>query len=504
MSRSLLACLQRMAFIVTALSLTILCSLGSAACSDKAYAAERIIVDGIAYTETASGDGWSWDGADALEINGFKGEAIMSRGALNVEAHGENALNYLGLEPTIDSESAPYSGDLVLTGDGSISFGNAIDTISFKELLPEYVGSRYYNGTTPRWTVLQWSNTTIDGPISISSLGQFYVPGDLTIKNGVELEMEEEGFGLCVDCDGTLTIEDSNVDLMRSDFYKHAIGAKNLIVNDSSLSVIGPDFVYIYESMPILFASDSIEFNGSNVRCVCGPEGILTTGTLTVNRSVLSIDAGQGLYDWQGNPAKDWDDTLCYAVRALGDITLEGVEGASITQDVGGGSWNDSVDTVWNTLRGPNGEVKQIRILPVDTNPAPGGSMFRLYNPFTGEHFYTAVESERDSVAAAGWTYEGIGWTAPQTGDPVYRLYNSYAGEHHYTPNADEHQSLLDAGWTDEGVGWLTAGEDGVPLYREYNPNMLSCNHNYTADKAEHESLVALGWTDEGVAWYGV
>jgi len=43
-----------------------------------------------------------------------------------------------------------------------------------------------------------------------------------------------------------------------------------------------------------------------------------------------------------------------------------------------------------------------------------------------------------------------------------------------------------------------------VPVYREYNPNMFSCNHNYTTDKDEHDGLVAIGWTDEEIAWYGI
>jgi len=131
-------------------------------------------------------------------------------------------------------------------------------------------------------------------------------------------------------------------------------------------------------------------------------------------------------------------------------------------------------------------------------------AMHRLYNPYSGEHFYTADESERDEVAAAGWEYEGVGWTAPNAGDPVYRVYNPYAGDHHYTLDVEERDGLVAAGWTDEGVGWRSDPGKAVPLYREYNPNMFSCNHNYTADRAEHDSLVSIGWADEGEAWYGV
>lgn len=36
--------------------------------------------------------------------------------------------------------------------------------------------------------------------------------------------------------------------------------------------------------------------------------------------------------------------------------------------------------------------------------------MHRLYNPNSGEHFYTASEVERDHLIGVGWSYEGIGW----------------------------------------------------------------------------------------------
>ncbi len=130
--------------------------------------------------------------------------------------------------------------------------------------------------------------------------------------------------------------------------------------------------------------------------------------------------------------------------------------------------------------------------------------MYRLYNVWTGEHFYTASVEERDGLIGLGWIYEGVGWSAPFTGEPVYRLYNSYSGDHHYTPNAQERDELIDAGWTDEDIGWYSDPDASVPLYREYNPNMFSCNHNYTTDKEEHDFLVSIGWRDEGYAWYGV
>ncbi len=67
-----------------------------------------------------------------------------------------------------------------------------------------------------------------------------------------------------------------------------------------------------------------------------------------------------------------------------------------------------------------------------------------------------------------------------------------------------EKDALVSYGWKYEGIGWYSDPAKGVPLYREYNPNMPACNHNYTRKKAEHDYLVDHGWKDEGIGWYGV
>ncbi|MCR5582061.1 MAG: leucine-rich repeat protein, partial [Eggerthellaceae bacterium] len=74
-------------------------------------------------------------------------------------------------------------------------------------------------------------------------------------------------------------------------------------------------------------------------------------------------------------------------------------------------------------------------------------TMNRLYNPNSGEHFYTASAEERDGLVALGWQYEGSGWVAPETSDtPVYRLYNPNGGDHHYTMSAEERDWLVSLG----------------------------------------------------------
>jgi len=130
--------------------------------------------------------------------------------------------------------------------------------------------------------------------------------------------------------------------------------------------------------------------------------------------------------------------------------------------------------------------------------------MYRLYNPNSGEHFYTASAKEQKTLVSAGWRPEGIGWRAPKTGDPVYRLYNPNAGDHHYTTSEAEKDALVKAGWNYESIGWYSDPDQGVALYRQYNPNAKSGSHNYTTNKDENDNLVKAGWKGEGVGWYGV
>ena len=138
----------------------------------------------------------------------------------------------------------------------------------------------------------------------------------------------------------------------------------------------------------------------------------------------------------------------------------------------------------------------------------------RLYNPNSGEHFYTRDLEEKDALVKLGWQDEGIGWTAPtKSNTPVYRLYNPNAGDHHYTKRSTERDVLVSVGWKYEGVGWYSYDSNivipqvnktihTVDVVREYNPNAKAAGaHNYTVNRAENDFLVSIGWLDEGVAW---
>lgn len=128
------------------------------------------------------------------------------------------------------------------------------------------------------------------------------------------------------------------------------------------------------------------------------------------------------------------------------------------------------------------------------TNP-----VYRMYNPNSGEHFYTMNYYEVQSLQNSDWNYEGIGWnslSAVNTGT-VYRLYNKNGGYHFYTTSSYEKDQLVKKGWTYEGISFYTGGTKAV--YRAYNPN--NGMHNYTLISYEQRSLLKLGWKDEGTAW---
>lgn len=129
-----------------------------------------------------------------------------------------------------------------------------------------------------------------------------------------------------------------------------------------------------------------------------------------------------------------------------------------------------------------------------------GSNVYRIYNPYTGEHFYTENLDEAKTNVSLGWRYEGVGWVAPsKSGEKVWRLYNPYAGDHHYTSSTTERDALVKAGWKAEGYGWLSGGD--LSVLRQYNQYAKSGTHNFTLSKKENDALVKAGWKAEGSAW---
>ena len=138
----------------------------------------------------------------------------------------------------------------------------------------------------------------------------------------------------------------------------------------------------------------------------------------------------------------------------------------------------------------------------------------------TAEHFPTTydgewVRGELDHFSEYAIVYDDSYSEEddPKDEDPdvaveMHRLYNPNSGEHFYTGSADERTRLIVAGWNYEGIGWYSDDNKSVSLYRLYNPNADGDeepgSHNYTKDQNERAFLVSIGWNDENVGWYGL
>ena len=107
-------------------------------------------------------------------------------------------------------------------------------------------------------------------------------------------------------------------------------------------------------------------------------------------------------------------------------------------------------------------------------------------------------------MEAAGWKYEGVGFTFPATtGKPVYRLYDkNNTFEHLYTMDEAEKDKLLAEGWVLEGIAFNSGREDEVPQYRLHNPNATIGAYHFTASVEEKDSLIAAGWEYQGIGFY--
>jgi len=131
--------------------------------------------------------------------------------------------------------------------------------------------------------------------------------------------------------------------------------------------------------------------------------------------------------------------------------------------------------------------------------------VYRFYNITNGGHFYTISEAEKNDVATnMSETYhlEGIAFYAyPDTSTdssslPVYRFYNSSNGQHFYTASETEKNSLttnLSSIFHLEGIAfyvYITTAAGLSPIYRFYNS--ANADHFYTADQNEVTTLENL------------
>ena len=99
-----------------------------------------------------------------------------------------------------------------------------------------------------------------------------------------------------------------------------------------------------------------------------------------------------------------------------------------------------------------------------DSNEAEGATdIYRLFNPTTGKHFFTANKQEADTAAGAGYSMEGVAGEAYTTARPgttaVERYYNPAMGAHLYTSSPQEQETLPGLGYTREGTAFYAPNQ---------------------------------------------
>ena len=127
-------------------------------------------------------------------------------------------------------------------------------------------------------------------------------------------------------------------------------------------------------------------------------------------------------------------------VEGLSLFKVESTQSKKYVQDTG--------EFTLNTDGTENSYVYNTGLATMKVNLAFANPMNRLYNPNSGEHFYTADLKEKEALVALGWNDEGYGWVSPTVengkanGKPVFRLYNPNAGDHHYTVDKEKLELL--------------------------------------------------------------
>ncbi|MHC5372447.1 hypothetical protein ACYSNU_01460 [Enterococcus sp. LJL120] len=219
--------------------------------------------------------------------------------------------------------------------------------------------------------------------------------------------------------------------------------------------------------------------------------------------------------------------TLNYQIENLYDIPVEAeisftnltpetlnyadTEVAFYAIDEGAASFSYQVELSNTTMEQLSDKFPEATFVQKDVQPIlelyvnyQEKNIYRLYNPHSGEHLYTAGKTENDFLISLGWHGEGTMSGVAMSPYEVYRLYNPYTGNHFYTSSAKEVSDLSQIGWVAEGTAFYTSKPSDAPVYRLYNPYSLTGAHFYTTSATERDGLIAIGWQDEGVGWYQV
>jgi len=157
-------------------------------------------------------------------------------------------------------------------------------------------------------------------------------------------------------------------------------------------------------------------------------------------------------------------------------------------------------EAVANGCPDPGYVMESADYFMTDNTDAPGATtVSRMFNPVTGDRFYSLSANEITSAIANGYIMETPDAFLAESSFPpggglgVYQLYNNKLDRHLYTWNYAEVLSAGAAGYTNEGTAfWLDSNPTYVtiPVARLYNPQ--TGDHLYTADQYEINAVNCL------------
>ncbi len=201
---------------------------------------------------------------------------------------------------------------------------------------------------------------------------------------------------------------------------------------------------------------------------------------------------------------------LTVYVTAIGDNAFGG---ADRTGSVTGGIlyiYYEGSKNDWDEIdykKHPGQKIFYNIVEPDQISVPENVTIYRLYNPKTKEHLWTASRNEYDTLVQYGWNQEGAAWRSPGDGTGVYRLYNPKSKDHHYTSSKREAEVLIDLhGWRYDNKGKPVFYSGGfMNVYRLYNPQFTCGSHHLTKSANEYNTLFkTYNWKQEGIAFYSI
>jgi len=132
---------------------------------------------------------------------------------------------------------------------------------------------------------------------------------------------------------------------------------------------------------------------------------------------------------------------------------------------------------------------------------------FRLRDPLTGSHVFTASLNEVDTFIDEGWEFESVPFRVNPPGNSaqdVYRLNHPTRSDFLLTTSETERDAAIEQGYVNEGVVFTAydrpapLGSD--PVYRFFSPS--GTDRLYTTSNLERLQVEAMGYQYEGIAFY--